>query len=120
MPMMNSPPSALENATAIFSIFRGFTASALRSKKWDSSRFANVNASAGVTVRVFIVAVKETSLLLRPDYGGTGNCAKKSHGISGKPDDDAGFAALAHLESRRVALGSPPQSLGKDAQTETA
>ena len=52
--------------------------------------------------------------------GGTGNCAKKSHGVSDKSDDDDGFAALAQLESRRVALGSPPQSLGEDAQAETA
>ena len=47
------------------------------------------------------------------------NCAKKSHSISGKPDDDDGFAALAQLESRRVALGSPSQSLGEDAQAES-
>ena len=50
----------------------------------------------------------------------TGNCAKKSHGFSGEPDDDDGFTALAQLESRWVALGSPPQSLGEDAQAETA
>src|SRR5436189_3818195 len=35
-----------------------------------------------------------------------------------KPDDDDGFAALAQLESQRVALGLPPQSLGEDAQAE--
>ena len=31
--------------------------------------------------------------------GEPGNCAKKSHEVSGKPDDDDGFAALAQLES---------------------
>lgn len=39
-------------------------------------------------------------------------------GISGRHQHDDGFAALAQLESQRVALGSPPQSLGEDAQTE--
>jgi hypothetical protein len=34
--------------------------------------------------------------------------------------NDDEFAALAQLESRRVALGSPQQSLGEDAQAETA
>src|SRR5438128_11978921 len=46
--------------------------------------------------------------LLRQGYGGTGDYAKKSHRVSGKPYYDDGFAALAQLESRRVALGSPP------------
>lgn len=40
------------------------------------------------------------------------------HGISGKPHDRDGFAALAQLEIQAVALGSPPQSLGEDAQVE--
>jgi hypothetical protein len=44
-------------------------------------------------------AVGTCCILLRQCYGGTGNCAKKSHGVSGKPDDDGGFAALAQLES---------------------
>jgi hypothetical protein len=32
------------------------------------------------------------------------NCAKKSHGISGTPDDDDGLAAFAQLESPRKRL----------------
>src|SRR5206468_6754708 len=51
--------------------------------------------------------------------GVTWYCAQKSHGVRGKPDDDDGFTALAQLKSRRVALGSPPQSLGEDAQAES-
>lgn len=48
-----------------------------------------------------------SSIVLRQGYGGTGNCAKKSHGVSGKPDDDDGFAALAQLESPRKKRASP-------------
>src|SRR5207237_7021034 len=50
--------------------------------------------------------------------GGIWYCAQISHVGSGKPDDEGGFAALAQLEPRQVALGSPPQSLGEDAQAE--
>src|SRR4029453_365420 len=32
-------------------------------------------------------------------------------GITGKPDDDDGFAAFAQLEIQRVAPGSPPRLL---------
>ena len=45
----------------------------------------------------------------------TGNCAKKKLWISRKFDEADGFAALAQLKSRRVALGSPQQSRGEDA-----
>jgi hypothetical protein len=60
------------------------------------------------------------NISLCENYGLTGNCAKKSHGLSGTPHDNDGFAELAQLESRRVALESPPQSLGEDAHAETA
>ena len=60
------------------------------------------------------------SICLRRGNGGTGKCAKKSHGVSDKPYDDDRFATLAQLEIQRlrVALGSPSQSLGEDAQAE--
>jgi len=49
-----------------------------------------------------------------------GELREESHEVSGKPDDDDGFVALAQLEMQQVALGSPSQSLGEDAQAETA
>ena len=67
-------------------------------------RLQRVSCSAALLPTSSVIFTEQNAnrtwnILLRQGYGGRGNCAKKSHGINGKPDHDDGFAALAQLES---------------------
>src|SRR5262245_58115003 len=81
-----------------YEIPRTFSKTAL-----DSQCFVD-SCSAAYRLAPSVIFIEQSaghtlSIFLRQGYGGTGNCAKKSHGVSGKPDDSDRFAALAQLES---------------------
>jgi hypothetical protein len=97
----------------------------IRSRGAEPGNFVNLNdyalayRSEPFAANSFAKAPIFAEKLRRGETAGQEIARRKVMGC-GKPDDDDGFTALAQLESRRVALESPPQSLGEDAQAETA